>query len=179
VDRRAVLGRAALTAEPAGWSLHAREDDVDAGVVDPRTEQRQVGSLASVGWLATHQGVVSVPTDVTRPTFNGDIADHHRRWELEVDDGADVCRLATRIARKTLLAVAGLISLRDGTWSTDRRTSARRWNELEPGTPVEVLVEWLDTPPSGMAAIHDVLEGPVAEVVQAFRFEIGVWDGTR
>jgi uncharacterized protein len=56
--------------------------------------------------------------------FNGDIAQHLRRWELEADNDADLGRLATRIARKTLLAVAGLVSMRDATWSTDRRTGA-------------------------------------------------------
>jgi uncharacterized protein len=107
--------------------------------------------------------------------FNGDIAQHLRRWELEADNGADVGRLATRIARKTLLAVAGLVSMRDATWSTDRRTSARRWNELEPGAPVEALVGWLETPPSDRAAIHEVIEGPVTEIVRSFRSEIGLW----
>jgi uncharacterized protein len=107
--------------------------------------------------------------------FNGDIAQHLRRWELEAANDVDVGRLATRIARKTLLAVAGLVSMRDAMWSTDRRTSARRWNELEPGAPVEVLVEWLDAPPSDGAAIHEVIEGPVAEIVQSFRSEIGLW----
>ena len=107
--------------------------------------------------------------------FNGDLAEHLERWALEVDDEADAARLATRIARKTLLAVAGLVSLRDATWSTDRRTAASRWNELEPGASVEVLVEWLDTPPGDRTAIREVLEGPVAEVLRSFRWEIGLW----
>jgi uncharacterized protein len=107
--------------------------------------------------------------------FNGDIAQHLRRWESEADGDADVGRLATRMARKTLLAVAGLVSMRDATWSTDRRTCARRWSELEPATPVEVLLEWLETPPSDRAAVRKVIEGPVAEVVQSFQSEIGLW----
>jgi uncharacterized protein len=111
--------------------------------------------------------------------FNGDIAEHLQRWELEADDGTDPARLATRIARKTLLAVAGLVSMRDGTWSTDRRTCARRWDELEPGAPVETLVGWLDAPPSDRAVIRDVIDGPVVQVVQAFRSEIGLWEGSR
>jgi uncharacterized protein len=108
--------------------------------------------------------------------FNGDIVQHLRRWELAADNDADVGRLATRIARKTLLAVAGLVSMRDATWSTDRRTGARRWHELEPGAPVAALVGWLDTPPSDRAAIHEVIEGPVSEVVRSFRSEIGLWE---
>jgi uncharacterized protein len=107
--------------------------------------------------------------------FNGDLAQHLRRWVLEADDGAGLAYLGTRIARKTLLAVAGLVSIRDATWSTDRRTCARRWNELAPGAPVEVLVEWLDTPPSDRAAIYEVIEGPVDEIVRSFRSEIGLW----
>jgi uncharacterized protein len=107
--------------------------------------------------------------------FNGDIAQHLRRWELEADNEADVGCLATRMARKTLLAVAGLVSMRDATWSTDRRTCARRWNELEPAAPVEPLIGWLDAPPSDRAAVREAIEGPVAEVVQSFRSEIGFW----
>lgn len=108
--------------------------------------------------------------------FNGDIARHLRRWRSELQGDVDVSRLGTRIARKTLLAVAGLVSVRDATWSTDRRACAARWNELEPDTPVDALVAWLDTPPSEAGTIHPVLQGPVATVVQAFESEIGLWD---
>jgi uncharacterized protein len=109
--------------------------------------------------------------------FNGDIARHLDRWRSELEGDADGSRLGTRIARKTLLAVAGLVSLRDATWSTDRRACAARWNELEPGIPVDALVTWLDTPPRDSDAIHPVLQGPVAEVVRAFESEIGLWSG--
>jgi uncharacterized protein len=107
--------------------------------------------------------------------FNGDIAEHLQRWELEVDEGADLARLAMRIARKTLLAVAGLVSVRDATWSTDRRVCASRWNELEPDAPVDTLIGWLQTPTSDRATIRNALERPVAQVVQSFRSEIGLW----
>jgi uncharacterized protein len=108
--------------------------------------------------------------------FNGDIAQHLQRWRFAADTGPDVAGLATRIARKTLLAVAGLVSMRDATWSTDRRTCARRWNELEPGAPVDALVGWLETPSSDRAAIHHAVGGSVAQVVRSFRSEIGLWD---
>jgi uncharacterized protein len=108
--------------------------------------------------------------------FNGDIARHLERWRSELERDADVSRLGTRIARKTLLAVAGLVSLRDGTWTTDRRACATRWHELEPGVPLEPLVVWLDHPPRDRDAIHPVLQGPVAAVVRAFGSEIGLWD---
>ncbi|MCM0638919.1 hypothetical protein [Cellulomonas wangsupingiae] len=38
----------------------------------------------------------------------------------------------TRVARKTLLAVAGLVSVHDHTWTTDRSRAVRRWCEIEP-----------------------------------------------
>jgi hypothetical protein len=95
--------------------------------------------------------------------------------DFEAGDGVDLTELATRIARKTLLAVAGLVSMPAATWSTDRRTSGRRWDVLERGAPVETLTEWLDAPPSDGVAVCDALEGPVAQVVQPFRSECGLW----
>lgn len=123
-------------------------------------------------------GLPAYPADARAARgFNGDIARHLDRWQSDLDGDADVARLGTRIARKTLLAVAGLVSVRDATWSTDRRACAARWNELEPDVPVDMLVEWLDTPPSDRTVIHRVLQDTVAEVVQAFESEIGLWDG--
>jgi hypothetical protein len=117
------------------------------------------------------------PADVRAARgFNGDIARHLHRWQSEVEADAGVALLGTRIARKTLLAVAGLVSVRDATWSTDRRACAARWNELEPGMPVATLLAWLHTPPRDRAAIRRVLGGPVAYVVQSFESEIGLWD---
>ncbi|TVR31338.1 MAG: hypothetical protein EA388_13650 [Nitriliruptor sp.] len=107
--------------------------------------------------------------------FNGDIARHVRGWRSALKGDVEVSRLGTRIARKTLLAVAGLVSLRDATWSTDRRACAVRWNELEPGIPVGALLSWLDEPPEDRAAIEPVLEGPVEGIVRAFESEIGLW----
>lgn len=108
--------------------------------------------------------------------FNGDIARHLQQWQTGASDGADVACLATRIARKTLLAVAGLVSIRDITWTTDRRTSASRWSQIEPDVPVDTLVEWLDDPSRDMAAVRRVLDGSVADVVELFRVEIGLWN---
>jgi hypothetical protein len=81
--------------------------------------------------------------------FNGDIARHCRRWRQELGSGtvpADL--LGVRAARKTLLAVAGLVSVCDRTWTTDRARAARRWGEIEPGTaaPLRRLLSWA-TPP--------------------------------
>jgi uncharacterized protein len=107
--------------------------------------------------------------------FNGDIAQHLERWRAELESDVEVPRLGTGIARKTLLAVAGLVSVRDATWSTDRRACAARWNELEPGIPVDTLVAWLDTPPSDRGAIRHVLQQPVTAIARAFASEIGLW----
>lgn len=108
--------------------------------------------------------------------FNGDVDRGLRDWLATVDDTADVPGLATRVARKTLLAVAGLVSVRDGTWSTDRRTCARRWGEMQPDVPVDVLVTWLDAPTADRAVLRRVLRGTVTDVVRLFEAEVGLWD---
>lgn len=110
--------------------------------------------------------------------FNGDIARHLHRWRSALHGDVEVARLGTRIARKTLLAVAGLVSVRDATWSTDRHGCAARWHELEPSVPLDELLTWLDTPPRDRDAVASVLDGPVAAVVDAFTAEIGLWDET-
>jgi hypothetical protein len=107
--------------------------------------------------------------------FNGDIAQHVERWKLELEGDSDAARLGKRIARKTLLAVAGLVSIRDAAWSTDRRGCAARWNDLDPDVPVATLVEWLDSPPRDPAVIRRVLKETVAPIVDAFESDIGLW----
>lgn len=77
--------------------------------------------------------------------FNGDLGWHHRRWRQTLDSGtAPADEFGVRIARKTLLAVAGLVSVHDRTWTTDRRRAARRWSELDPGLsgPLSRLLSW-------------------------------------
>jgi len=64
--------------------------------------------------------------------FNGDIGGHADRWLRALAEAADPGCLGRRIARKTLLAVAGLVSVHDDTWTTDRR-GAQRWGEIDPG----------------------------------------------
>lgn len=73
------------------------------------------------------------------------------------------------------LRSASTASVRDATWSTDRRASAARWNELEPHAPLDTLVAWLDTPPHNRSQIRRFLHEPVARVVRAFKEEIGLW----
>jgi uncharacterized protein len=121
-------------------------------------------------------GLPAYPADAQAArAFNGDIARHRARWLSELEEGRDLTRLGARIARKTLLAVAGLVSVRDATWSTDRRACATRWAELEPDSQVGTLVEWLDAPPHDRGEIDRALQGPVAGVVRAFAADIGLW----
>lgn len=106
--------------------------------------------------------------------FNGDIARFAERWRSELEQGsADPSALGTAIARKTLLAVSGLVSIRDGTWTTDRRRAAAQWRTEDPS--VTELLAWLDTPPSTRAEVRAALDGAVAHVVSVFADEIGLW----
>lgn len=109
--------------------------------------------------------------------FNGDIARYVRQWRAQVDGDHDVAQLGGRIASKTLLAVAGIVSIRDDTWSTDRRSCAVRWDQLEPDVPVTPLVSWLDSPPRDRAVVRRVLRDTVDRVVATFAAEIGLWEG--
>jgi len=113
--------------------------------------------------------------------FNGDIAWYHRRWRQWLDEGtvaADV--LGTKVARKTLLAVAGLVSVHDRTWTTDRSRAAQRWGEIEPGlaAPLDVLLSWASARrrPS-REEVARVLggDGVVAAVAHRFASLIGLW----
>lgn len=112
--------------------------------------------------------------------FNGDIHLLANRWRAELA-GSDPALLGRRIARKTLFAVAGLVSIHDGTWSTDRVSAARRWAEIKPGWAAELatLVAWGDgLPPRPTAPdIQRALQSITADVVDEFRARIGLWRG--
>lgn len=125
-------------------------------------------------------GLSEFPADARAARgFNGDIADHAERWRAELEAGADPAGLGRRLARKTLLAVTGLVSVHDATWTTDRVGAARRWAAIEPvfGDDIGRLLSW-----SGGTAEphrHEVaaaLDGVVAEVVRSFSASIGLWD---
>lgn len=123
--------------------------------------------------------------------FNGDLAEHHRRWlsDLDVIEGMDagfgpteeaVQALARRVARKTLLAVAGLVSVRDRTWTTDRVSAAQRWAELHPplAAGLRELGAWGGSArPLRCDDVRRSLQrnGTVHQVVTSFRQEIGTW----
>jgi hypothetical protein len=121
------------------------------------------------------------PADVRAArAFNGDIVAHARRWQEGLDEGTDPSRVGNVLARKTLLAVASLVSIHDATWTTDRAGAARRWAAIDPASAPDmpVLVDWTEGP--APASLHDVqrmLDGTVARVATAFRETIGLWHG--
>jgi hypothetical protein len=113
--------------------------------------------------------------------FNGDIAQHARRWRNALDPGDEAGLVAQRMARKSLLAVAGLVSIHDQTWTTDRETSADRWSEIAPEHHAGLarLMSWTSTPPDvPVETVRDVLDGTVEAVVSAFSELIGLWPDT-
>jgi uncharacterized protein len=127
-------------------------------------------------------GLPAFPADARAARgFNGDISRYCLSWRQELEYGtvaADL--LGVRAARKTLLAVAGMVSIRDRTWTTDRARAARRWGEIEPGlaAPLRMLLSWAtaerrparDEIPPVLAG-----DGIVAAVVERFADIIGLW----
>lgn len=111
--------------------------------------------------------------------FNGDIKIHYSRWCAEKSQ-ADLSQLGRRIARKTLLAVAGLVSIHDHIWTTDRQSSAMRWGNLNPQwkTAIEKLAAWSeDKKTPSISEIDAVLSdnGIIKFVVDDFQRKIGLW----
>ena len=109
--------------------------------------------------------------------FNGDIAQHAMRWRRDLGS-TDSARLGRRAARKTLLAVSGLVSIHDGTWTTDRESAARRWHEVHPelAAGLEELLQWS----AGRRAATDErlahqLNTTIDRVVEQFETDIGLW----
>jgi hypothetical protein len=106
------------------------------------------------------------------------MAGHAGRWRRALDDGAEASALARRIGRKSLFAAAGLVSVRDRTWTTDRARAARRWAELDPprSTDAALLLDWAEAGGDATPArVAEVLDGAVAALVAAFADEVGLW----
>jgi uncharacterized protein len=113
--------------------------------------------------------------------FNGDLGQLRSRWRQDLESGAVTAdALGVRAARKTLLALAGLISVHDHTWTTDRSRAVRRWSEVEPGLAAELwwLRSWAgrETVP-GRDDVDRVLadDGIVSAIVERFGRIIGLW----
>lgn len=113
--------------------------------------------------------------------FNGDLDQHLGRWRQALGSGtvaADL--LGVRAARKTLLAVAGLVSVRDHTWTTSRSRAVRRWSELEPGLAAQLgrLHSWAERErhPSREEVERALTDdGIVSAIVERFASLIGLW----
>lgn len=112
--------------------------------------------------------------------FNGDVARHAASWRTWVQDDTErPGALGRTIGRKSLLAVAGLVSVHEGTWTTDRAGAAARWaairTDLEAG--LAQLAAWAEDagPEATRAEIRRALDGVVAAVVEEFRDTIGLW----
>src|ERR1700735_5107008 len=98
------------------------------------------------------------------------------RDTLPAADGPQ--RLGRPLARKTLLAVAGLVSIHDATWTTDRELAADRWAEIEPElqAALQALLAWSDghALPGGHEVQH-MLDVPIPRIIAAFAETIGLW----
>lgn len=110
--------------------------------------------------------------------FNGDIARHAARWRNMVAAGDEPQRLGRRLARKTLLAVAGMVSIHDATWTTDRAVAADRWAEIEPElrAALQALLAWSDDQalPDRREVLR-MLDVSIPPIIAAFDQTIGLW----
>ena len=119
------------------------------------------------------------PADVRAARgFNGDIAKHAGRWQTQFAAGDDPRQLGRRLARKTLLAVAGLVSIHDAAWTTDRALAAGRWAEIDPElrAALPVLLAWSGGQGlPGRREVGRMLDVPIPRIVAAFASAIGLW----
>jgi len=127
-------------------------------------------------------GLPAFPADARAARgFNGDIAQSFRRWRETLAAGtAAPDALGVRVARKTLLATAGLVSIHDHTWTTDRARAARRWGEFEPAlaAPLGQLLGWATAesrPAAGAVRRALAGDGIVAAIAERFAGQIGLW----
>jgi hypothetical protein len=113
--------------------------------------------------------------------FNGDLGQHRRRWRQGLESATQAADLlGVRAARKTLLAAAGLVSVHDHTWTTDRARAVRRWSELEPGLAAGLarLLSWAkqERRPSREDVERAVADdGIVCAIIDRFGRLIGLW----
>lgn len=125
------------------------------------------------------RGLPRFPADARAARgFNGDIAQHAARWQEALAAEDEPGQLGRRVARKTLLAVAGLVSVHDATWTTDRALAAHRWGELKAGLApaLHALLVWSDGQDlPGRPAVRHALETTVPRITEAFATSIGLW----
>jgi uncharacterized protein len=111
--------------------------------------------------------------------FNGDIVEHARRWRQAISDSdEDPATIARQVARKTLLAVAGLVSIHDHTWTTDREHAARRWAEIDTAHAegLTQMLHWIDGSISPRRElVVEALDDTVERIASQFANLIGLW----
>jgi hypothetical protein len=98
-----------------------------------------------------------------------------------LEAGGDPAQLGRRLARKALLAVAGLVSVHDDTWTTDRETAVAPWAEIKPSLAddLSMLLTWSrDTATGDRGSVTAALDGVVAQIAASFESSIGLWDAT-
>jgi hypothetical protein len=127
-------------------------------------------------------GLPAFPADARAARgFNGDLAQHLVRWRASREGHTNSAKgLGLRIARKTLLAVAGLVSVHDHTWTTDRDHAASRWGEVEPrlAADLERLHAWVTgerepSPDSVRTLLAE--DGAIDLIVGRFHDVVGLW----
>lgn len=125
------------------------------------------------------RGLPRFPADARAARgLNADIARHAARWRDALAAGEEPRRLGRRLARKTLLAVAGLVSIHDATWTTDRAFAAHRWAEIEPelGSDLRALLAWSDDLVlPGRQAVQHMLDVTTSRITAAFAGTVGLW----
>ena len=132
--------------------------------------------------LAGHdhaRGLPRFPADARAARgFNGDIGRHAARWRDALDAGDEAQPLGRRLARKSLLTVAGLVSVHDATWTTDRALAADRWADIDPELRAALpeLLAWSDGRVlPGRRDVQRMLDVAIARIVAAFADTIGLW----
>lgn len=136
-------------------------------------------------WLAGPDPAAELPTypgdRAAARGFNGDLPRRIASWREEcarIADDDDLTHLATGIGRKTLFAVAGLVSVHDGVWTTYRRSAADRWVQIYPDLlpDLDRLLRWGDGRliPKRQD-ILDVIDEGITQIARQFAEQIGTW----
>ena len=111
--------------------------------------------------------------------FNGDIGIFYKNWIEELQQIDEFALLGRRIARKTLLAISGLVSIHDKIWTTDRIVSAQRWAQAVPELKLDLcrLAAWSSEKNLSIskAEVYEMLSGTIAKIVEDFSKQIGLW----
>jgi hypothetical protein len=108
--------------------------------------------------------------------FNGDIATAPNGWRAAPQTAA----LGPRVARKSLVAAAGLHSVLTATWTTDREQGAAAWRDRRPdlSDEVQVLQQWANGRQATPEQVRDVLRasGPIEELTREYAAVVGLWN---